>query len=193
VYPPDWSCRSEDSRPVTSDGSSTKHWIAGRNPSSTRYSKKRRSAVTLWIRVAFARPLLQRLSGGEVGEFFAGIQDSRNTDEMTLFAYALACGGLQISGIDNISWRRFGEVCGERSMASIAAHCKMRERDGCVSVLRSFDCVKRSGVAEHTARRDWASEVRICRSRVLRSLRWHPSLRWRSSGPGRRRSRFWPR
>ena len=103
----------------------------------------------------------ERLSRGEVGEFFAGIKDARHADEMTLLAYAVACGWLQIGRIDDVSRHRFCEVRGERSVASIAADREMGKWDGCVSVLRSFDCVERSGVAEHTAGRDGASEVRI--------------------------------
>ena len=46
---------------------------------------------------------LERFSGGEIGEFFAGIKDPRYTDEMTLLAYAVACGRIQIGRIDDVS------------------------------------------------------------------------------------------
>lgn len=105
--------------------------------------------------------MLQGLTGNKVGELPSGIQDARDAFEVTLFADAIAGGGCEPRGVNNV--RSFGifEMAGGRAVTAAAPNCEMGKRDGCVPIFHTGDEIGFARMTEETFVGDRAREIGI--------------------------------
>ena len=64
--------------------------------------------------------IFRALAGDEIAQLFAGIGDARDSEEMTLLADAVACGGRELRGIDDVAGARIGEMFFGGAVAAFA-------------------------------------------------------------------------
>ena len=83
------------------------------------------------------KDIFKELARNEIRKLLPRIEDSSNSEKMTLFADAVACNPFKFSGIDDRSWARIGKMLFYWPVTPLACNYLRRKWRGVVFVARS--------------------------------------------------------